>query len=398
MVHGKEVITVENLRDAARAYHPVQEAMVATNGSQCGYCTPGFIMSLFALYKNHDHPSRERVEDALTGNLCRCTGYKPIIEAAESSCVHGGADHFSAKEAERIAQLDSIPTGTMRVSNGRQTYVRPASMKEALSFKEAHPEAIIVAGGTDVALRVTKNHEFLENILDLSGVGELRKIEETEHAILIGAGATLSDVRLRVGRILPALDEMLGVFGSLQIRNLATLGGNLGSASPIGDTLPVLMAYGAKVVLESLNGRREIPIDRFFTGYRKTERASGEIISSVVVPKPAEHVIVKSYKISKRRDLDISTLSACFRLELDAAGGVKSALLAYGGMAERPKRAAATERFLTGKRWEREIVEQAMKILDSDFTPISDVRGSGAMRTIAARNLLLKFWFETSRR
>jgi xanthine dehydrogenase small subunit len=355
-------------------------------------------MSLFALYKNDDHPPRERIDDALTGNLCRCTGYKPIIEAAAASCVHRGSDHFSENEAQTVALMNALPGSPVLLSDGRQTYVRPVTIQEALAARQARPDAVIVAGGTDVALRVTKYHELLENIIDLSRIESLKNIEVTEHSVVIGAGSSLSDVKERVGRTLPALDDMLSVFGSLQIRNLATLGGNLGSASPIGDTLPVLIAYGAKVVVESLNGRREIPIDRFFTGYRKTERRPDEIITCVEIPKPAEHLIIRSYKISKRKDLDISTLSACFRLELDAARSVKSVVLAYGGMAECPKRAAATEQLLLGKRWERELAEHAMNVLDTDFTPISDVRGSAEMRKIAARNLLLKFWFETSHR
>jgi xanthine dehydrogenase iron-sulfur cluster and FAD-binding subunit A len=205
----------------------------------------------------------------------------------------------------------------------------------------------------------------------------------------------MNDIIPKVKKDFPALYGMLSVFGAKQIRNLATLGGHLGTASPVGDILPVLMAYGAKVVRESLNGQREIALANYITGYRKTVRKPDELITSIVMPKILNGVIVKSYKISKRKDLDISTVSAGFRLELDR-NKVKSITLAYGGMAELTKRATKTEQFLIGKEWKREIIEQAMQYIDNDFTPITDVRGSADFRNIAARNLLMKFWSETT--
>lgn len=393
MLHGKQLITVENLKKPNGELHPVQQSMVELYGSQCGFCTPGIIMSMFALYKNYNNPTREQIDDALTGNLCRCTGYRPIVEAAAKSCVHNCVDHFSSDEKKVVDLLKSISKESIHIQTDKQKYFRPASLGEAISLKHQHPESIIISGATDIALRITKGHELLKEIIDLSGIDELKKITETESTITIGAGVLINEIMPNVKKDFPTLYKMLTVFGSNQIRNLATLGGNLGTASPVGDTLPVLMAYGANVVLESLNGRREIPLDNYFLGYRKTLRKPDELITSIIIPKVLDGAIVKSYKVSKRKDLDISTLSAGFRLELDRKK-VKSITLAYGGMAEITKRAVKTEQFLIGKEWKQDVVEQAMQYIDQDFTPISDVRGSAEFRKIAARNLLMKFWID----
>jgi len=396
MLHGKQLITVENLRGKPDRLHPVQQAMVETNGSQCGYCTPGFIMSLFSLYKNSNKPSREAIDDCLTGNLCRCTGYKPIIEAAAKSCVDGGIDHFTDDEPRIANLLKSISQESVRIETDRQRYLRPATLAEALSLKHQHPAAIVICGATDIALRVTKSHELLGEIIDLSDIPEMKTIREGASSVSIGAGAPFSEIMPRIETGFPALHAMLAVFGSQQIRNLATLGGNLGTASPIGDTLPVLMAYDARVVLESLNGLREIPIDEFIVGYRKTMRKEDEIITSVVIPKLAPQAMVKSYKVSKRKDLDISTVSGGFRVELNRGREVTRLVAAYGGMADRVKRAENVEQFFLGKGWVRENIERALPLIDSAFSPISDARAGAEMRRVAAKNLLLKFWWESS--
>jgi xanthine dehydrogenase small subunit len=397
MLHGKQVITVENLESAAGDLHPVQSAMVETNGSQCGYCTPGIIMALFALYKNSDHPTRSEIDDALTGNLCRCTGYKPIVEAAARSCVHNGADHLTENESHIVQLLQSISNESVSINTGLQTYFRPTTLQEALAFKHDHLNAMVICGSTDVALRVTKKHELLKEILDLSGIDELKAIKEDESAVRLGAGASLSSVMLSIQKDFPALHDMLSVFGSQQIRNVATLGGNLGTASPIGDTLPVFMAYNARVVLESVDGKREVPVSDFIKGYRQTERRADELITEIVIPKLADSVVVKSYKVSKRKDLDIATVSGGFRLQLNRRNNVvESIRLAYGGMADRVKRARTAEQFLIGKKWERQAVEQTMPLIDQEFTPISDARGSAEFRSVAARNLLVKFWSDTT--
>ncbi len=393
MIHGKQLITVENLKKSNGELHPVQQAMVDLYGSQCGFCTPGIIMSMFALYKNYNNPTREQINDVLTGNLCRCTGYKPIVEASAKSCVHNCIDHFTNGEKKVIELLRSISKESIHIQTDKQKYFRPASLGEAISLKHQHPDAIIIGGATDIALRVTKGHELLKEIIDISGIEELKEILEDESKIIIGAGVLINDLVPEVKKDFPALHEMLAVFGSNQIRNLATLGGNLGSASPIGDTLPVLMAYDVKVVLESLNGKREVDINNFITGYRKTIRKPNELITSIIIPKLTNGSIVKSYKISKRKDMDISTVSAGFRVVLDDRD-VKSIILAYGGMAEVTKRATTTEKFLLGKKWNRETIEKAMTMIDKDFTPISDTRGSAEYRRVVARNLLMKFWID----
>jgi xanthine dehydrogenase small subunit len=395
-LHGKHLVTVENLKLANGQLHPVQQALVEKNGSQCGFCTPGIVMSMFALYKNHPNATRPQIDDALTGNLCRCTGYKPIIEAAAASTIHDGIDELTYAEGDVVALLAPFQEKSLHVKTDRQEYYRPAAIAEALALQKKFPRAVIIGGATDVALRVTKKHELIPVIIDLSEIAEMKGIQDDAGTVRIGAGVPLSVVAGKLPAEFSALREMLSVFGSLQIRNVATLGGNLGTASPIGDTLPVLLAYGAKVVLQGPTGVREVPLDGYFTGYRQTLRKPDELIVAVVLPRPRPRAIIKAYKISKRKDLDISTVSGGFKVELSTTNGVALITLAYGGMAERTKRAAACEQFLLGKTWNRETIEQAMPIIDSEFTPISDARGSAEFRRVAARNLLLKFWHETA--
>ena len=397
MLHGKQLVTVEDLGTSTGEIHPVQQAMVETGGSQCGYCTPGMIMSLFSLYKNHNAPSRDEIDDALTGNLCRCTGYKPIVEAAAKSCVHRGVDSLTKNEPHVAELLRAIPKSSGLIKTETQTYFQPTTLLEALTFKHQHPDAIVICGATDVALRVTKKQELLAKILDLSFVGELKEMREDNNALHIGAGVVLSDVHPRMTKDFPSLTEMFNVFGSLQIRNLATLGGNLGSASPIGDALSALIPLNARVVLQSVSGKREVPLGNYVIGYRKAVRTDDELIVEVILPKPKRDTIVKWYKVSKRKDLDISTVSGGFSLTFDSDEKISSATLAYGGMAERVKQATQAENFLLGRRWTRDTVEHAMPLVDEEFTPISDARGSAEFRRVVARNLLLKFWSETNR-
>jgi xanthine dehydrogenase small subunit len=395
MIHGKQLITVENLSDSENRLHPVQEAMVEHHGAQCGYCTPGIVMALFALYKNHENPSRETIDDGLTGNLCRCTGYRPIVEAAAQACVHKGLDRFTEEENGTIEKLNSIPNHSILITTADQKYFRPNNLFEALVAKAEHPNAVLISGATDTALRVTKKHEVLKEVIDISNIPDLKEILEKDDKFIIGAGASLNRI-LEISRVpFPALYGMLSVFGSPQIRHLATLGGSLGTASPIGDLLPVLVAYRAKIILESIHGKRKVDSDVFVTGYRQTVRTQDEIITAIKIPKSPHRVTVRSYKVSKRKDLDISTVSSAFRLELNPKGEVKEIMLIYGGMAEMTKRALKTEKFLTGKNWNRANVEAAMPLIDLEFRPISDARSGEGFRRTAARNLLLKFWSET---
>jgi xanthine dehydrogenase small subunit len=397
MLHGKQLITVENLGSSSDL-HPVQSAMVETDGSQCGYCTPGFIMSLFSLYKNEQNPTRDQINDGLTGNLCRCTGYRSIVEAASKSCVHEGIDHFTDHEPEIMSLLKKIQSDfdSVEIEIPNNRYFQPTSLNEALSLRQKFPDTLIVTGATDVGLRVTKNHEHLDAIIDFSQIAELKTVVNSEAALTFGASVSLEDVKSGCEKSFPALYNMLAVFGSVQIRNIATLGGNLGTASPIGDTPPVLMAYDASVTVQSLRGKRTLKIRDFITGYRETLLEPDEIIVSVSLPKLQNGTLVKSYKISKRKDLDISTVSAGFSVDLYENNMVKNVFLAYGGMAAMTKRAKKAEQHLSQKAWTREVVEQAMPLIDEEFTPISDARAGAEGRRLMARNLLLKFWTETA--
>ncbi len=396
MLHGKQLITVENLRNTAGQLHPVQQAMVDSHGSQCGFCTPGIVMTLFALYKSVPKPSKSVIADALAGNLCRCTGYEPILKAAAAACDGVGKDQFTTDESRIIGMLDSISRDNISIITDSQRYDQPVTIDECLGLKEKYPEATLINGATDVALRVTKRFELLPHVIDCSRVEELRTITRDDRTMTIGAGVRISEVMEAVKNDFPALHEMLTLFAAQQIRNVATLGGNIGTASPIGDTLPVLIAYGASVNLKSRRGRRAVPADAFIKGYRKTECGPDELITAIVLPRPKTESRVQTYKVSKRRDLDIATVSAAFRVELNNNGIVSDITLAYGGMAESTKRSVSAEAFLKGKTWERQHVEEARRLIDKDFNPISDVRGSAEFRRVAARNLLLKFWSETN--
>lgn len=399
MIHGKQLITVENLKQTKNnkeVLHPVQQEMVDCNGSQCGYCTPGIIMSMFALYKSENNPDKEIIEDALTGNLCRCTGYKPIIEATAKACVNNGEDQFVENEKQIIDLLLQIKkkSNSIVITTDSQKYYQPKTKAEAFKLRNEMLSSVLISGATDVALRVTKRHEVLKEIIDLSNIEELKKCTRTDFLIKFGAGMSLEEVKQIAKNELPALHETLAVFGSKQIRTLATLGGNLGSGSPIGDTLPILMAYDAEIKLQSVDGDRLINMNHFILGYRETERKPNEIITSVIINKPAANTKIKFYKVSKRKDLDISTVSAGFSVTLKD-NKVDTIILAYGGMAATTKRVTEAEVFLTANEWTRGNIEQAMEMVQKAFTPVSDARSGAEFRSIAAKNLLLKFWNET---
>jgi xanthine dehydrogenase small subunit len=395
---GKQLITVENLKGPNGSLHPVQSAMIRHYGSQCGFCTPGIVMSLFALSKSAGTVTRPSVIDALSGNLCRCTGYRPIVDAGLAACAETSSDTFSSGEQETVRLLSGIAHDDILLGTTGQRYFRPATLASALRYRSEHPDALLINGATDVALRVTKRHELLPSILDLSGVDELRSCSRTAGGLEIGGGATLQDILEASVERAPPLAHMLRVFGSRQIRNVATLGGNLGTASPIGDTLPVLIALGAEVHLQSMRGERSVPIGEFFTGYRSTAVAADELITMVRIPVVPSGTCVRSYKVSRRHEMDISSVSAGFRLNVNPQGEVQEILLAYGGMAATPRRAKQTETALRGKPWTRESVEKAEAMIGKDFSPLTDVRGSSEYRLTVARNLLLKLWDETAQR
>jgi len=400
MIHGKQLITVENL---ARKYggqkklHPVQQAMVNTDGSQCGYCTPGIVMSLFALHKKHTAPDKETITDGLTGNLCRCTGYRPIIDAAHSMFKDGTKDQFSDNEGKIIDLLNEINASpqTIEIEEHDQHYIKPFKLVDAIRLRELHPDARIISGSTDTALLQTKKRIHLKKILDLSSVDELDFIVEDHSKLAIGSGTSMEDLRIYTKERMLYLYDILKVFGSLQIRNVATIGGNIGTASPIGDLLPTFLALESEVRLMGKSGTRDIPLSEFIVDYRKTDIKDDEIIVMISFRKPKKSEIIKSYKISKRKDLDISSVSACFRIKLEQDNTVSKVILAFGGVAATPKRAVSTEQFLLGKTWNRENVLEATKILYKEFSPLSDARSSAEARRIMASNLLIKFWDET---
>jgi xanthine dehydrogenase small subunit len=396
MLHGRQLITVESLRSPAGWLDPVQQSMVDLHGSQCGFCTPGIVMTLFALSRRSPPPSEQEIRTALAGNLCRCTGYRPIIDAAQRIGRQDRPDHIREDEPRIGRLLGDIPRDSIVLSSPGHLYLRPSSLQEALELRARHTDALILNGATDVALRVTKGHADLPAILDISGVAELRQIVDGPHHVEFGSGVSIARLREYCGARLPALAGVAELFGSLQIRSLATIGGNIGTASPVGDTLPVLMAHEAEVALASTHGTRHVPATGFVTGYRKTACAPGEIITGVRIPRLPDDTAVRWYKVSRRRDVDIATVSAALRLELDGAGRVRKSILAYGGMADRTARAIRTEAFLIGKPWVRSVVEEAMAIVSAEFTPLSDVRGSALFRRIVARNLLMKFWLDTT--
>jgi len=395
-VHGKQILTVEDL-GKGKHLHPIQEAMVEEDAGQCGFCTPGFTMSIFGLYKNNNEPEKSDIETALSGNLCRCTGYRPILDAAERACIYKGMDKFTGKEHQIFQQLTEIKSNKeiLFLKTEQNQYYLPFSLSDLLHLKKENPDALLAGGTSDIALRVTKKKENLPLIIDISQLDELKTISKNDNIMFFGAGCSLEDVRIACEKEFPSLFSILSVFGSLPVRNNATISGNIGSASPISDTLPVLMALDASLEIQNIHGKREQKIEDFIVGYRKTTLSSDEIITRIKIPFQDKNNILKSYKVSKRRDLDISTVNAGFMLNINNRGLVESIKLVYGGMAAFTKRATQTEKSLLNKEWCRENVENALKNIQNDFSPISDARAGAEARQLLAENLLLKFWNET---
>ena len=388
LMAGREIISVEGV--ACPKMHPVQKAMVENFGSQCGYCTPGFIMSLFEGYYRKDLKTAAQLDEQLCGNLCRCTGYRPIRDAA--------ADAFGQRKGPDAfdAQLKSAKTKlkTTRYNFSGEIFLRPTSLEKLFRAIAEHPEAHLIAGATDLGLEITKRFQKFPALISIEAVAELNEISSTETEWRIGAATTLTKLDDLLGAEFPEIREMLSVFGSRQIRNRATLGGNLVTASPIGDSAPVLLALEASVVLTSAAGERVLSLEEFFVAYRKTALQPGEVLKSILIPRPAPGAQThrKFYKVSKRREMDISTVAACFAVALDDSGTIGKARLAYGGVAALPVRARATEAALVGKRWRYSTCEEVLPVLENEFTPISDVRGSANYRRQMIANLLRKFF------
>ncbi len=372
-LHGKAVRTVEGIAGPDGTMHPVQSAMVEHHGSQCGFCTPGFVVSMATAHKN----GRSDHDDQLAGNLCRCTGYAPIIRAAEAAASQPVPDWM----AEDLAKLDRTETDI----------AIPRSSDELAKWYAAHPDAVLVGGATDVGLWVTKRLDDLQEVAFLNAVEDLKDIEIGKETIRIGACASVTDVMEAIAPLHPDFAEMLRRYGSVQVRNAATIGGNIANGSPIGDSPPALIALGATLHLRMGDTRREMPLQDFFIDYGKQDRAKGEFVESVSFPRQPDRL--KCYKLSKRFDQDISAVCGCFSIRV-TDGKVTEARIAFGGMAGIPKRAAAAEAALTGQPWTRETVGAAMDAMNSDFTPMTDMRASADYRMKTARNLLLRYFLE----
>jgi xanthine dehydrogenase small subunit len=432
-VDGLALWTVEDLAAADGTLHPAQEAMVRCHGSQCGFCTPGFVMSLFGMYQNHvrrgEPVTRALAQEELSGNLCRCTGYRPILDAAcamadlprvevdEAKVLEGLAQIRRPREGEQLAAAPreggdrwlspaaagkpGIPAsagmtegGTAGVTDAGAAYMAPTSLRSLLAARAAHPDAQVVAGTTDVGLWITKQHRQFAKVLDVTRAEELRRIEPYENHVAIGAAVTLADAFAALVAERPQLKTFANRFAGLPVRNAGTLGGNVANGSPIGDSMPLLIALDAQLVLMREGGHRHIAVERFYTGYRRNVLAPDELVAWILVPRPRPGEFLRAYKISKRYDDDISAVCLVIRLDLQD-GRVGAVGIGAGGVAATPVRATQTEAFLQGKPWTTETVQEAGRVLRGEFQPISDMRASSAYRSEVLGNLLQRFWLES---
>ncbi len=416
LLAGREIVSVEGIGCSAKM-HPVQREMVKHFGSQCGYCTPGFICSLFEGYYRDDLRTQDDLDDQLSGNLCRCTGYRPIRDAAMEAFGDRPSAIGDDVFAERLKKSNGKP-GAANYENNGEKFLRPASLADLLRLLKENPDARMIAGATELGLDITKRYKKFPALISVEAVPELKEIKKTDSEWHIGAAATLTEIEATVATEIPALDDMLRVFGSRQIRNRATMGGNIVTASPIGDSAPVLLALDAKVVIASLQSsagfqpaqeagkmpallsERVVPISEFFIAYRRTALQPGEVLKTIIVPRgvPAKGLTRKCewFKVSKRREMDISTVAGCFTVDLDGKKIVRNVRLAYGGVAAMPSRAKKTEAALLGKVWSEETIQEALPILQTEFTPISDVRGDAEFRRGLITSLLEKFFHSVS--
>jgi len=404
---GRALFTVEDLRQPDGSLHPVQEAMVDCHGSQCGFCTPGFVMSMWALYENQPAtagmPTRDEINAALSGNLCRCTGYRPIVDAAQKMFDYPqyprvpfdrAAVAQALQELQRHDTFEYVAADVRGNAFGAPTFHAPVTLDDFAALCAQHPHACIMAGSTDVGLWVTKQFRDLGDILYLGNVAELKNIERDAQTLTIGAAVTLEDAYAALAADYPELAELWTRFASLPIRNAGTLGGNVANGSPIGDSMPALLALGADVVLRQGPRTRTLPLDAFYLGYQKTALAAGEFVAAIRVPRPAPDLRFRTYKVSKRYDQDISAVCGAFALRI-ADGVIVDARIAFGGMAATPKRAGHAEAALAGAAWDEAATQRAMDALAADYQPLTDLRASSAYRSKVARNLLRRFQLET---
>ena len=374
-LHGRAVRTVEGIAAPDGRMHPVQEAMVANHASQCGFCTPGFVVSMACGHLN----GRRDHDDVLAGNLCRCTGYAPIVRAAE------------AAEAAPVPgwMRDTAPGAPAPEADDR--LAMPVSADELAAWYLAHPEATLIAGATDVGLWVTKSLRDLSPVAFLGRCRDLARIEETGDELRVGATVTIARLHAAVAGRYPAWAELLRRYGSEQVRAVATLGGNVANASPVGDNPPVLIALGATLYLRRGDERRALPIEDFFLDYGKQDRQSGEFVEAIGVPQTEDQLF--AWKLSKRFDQDISAVCGAFAIGVED-GHVARARIAFGGMAATPRRARAVEAALIGRPWTARTIEAALPAFGEDFAPIDDMRASAGYRLRTAENMLRRTFHE----
>ncbi|MDN4543954.1 xanthine dehydrogenase small subunit [Pseudomonas sp. C32] len=393
---GKAVFTVEHLRQDAETLHPVQQAMVDCHGSQCGFCTPGFVMSLWSLYLEHEQcgerPGRESIRSTLTGNLCRCTGYRPILDAGEQMF-----DLVPVKfEREALqSKLEALKRNeTLVYEHQGRRFFAPCNLQELVRLRAEYPGALLLAGCTDIGLWTTKQFRDIGDIIFIGKVTELKRIERDQQFLRIGSGVSLTDSFGAIVALYPQLKELWERFASKPIRNAGTLGGNVANGSPIGDSMPALVALGARVVMHSTAGSRTIALEDLYTGYMQKDMHADELVEALLIPLPEAGWQMRTYKLSKRFDSDISAVCAAFSVRLDA-GHVVDCRVAYGGMAATVKRASNCEKHLIGKPWTEDTLEQAQVTLDEDYQPLTDMRASAQYRQQCAKNLLYRFYLET---
>jgi xanthine dehydrogenase small subunit len=393
---GKELVTVDDLATDGEL-HPVQQAMVDSHGSQCGFCTPGFIMALFTLYHAGHAPGRDEIVTHLAGNLCRCTGYRPIVEAALASCRGKAADRWAAGAAAAAKQLAALNDGRDVFIGTHDSFIaRPAQAATLTRLSAEHPDAVVVSGATDVGLWITKQLRVLPKIILTGGVQSLHEIRERGREISIGAAATYAEAMAALGTIDVDVAEVMRRLGSAQVRASGTVGGNIANGSPIGDMPPLLIALGASLTLRKGETERTLPLESFFIAYGRQDRAPGELVWRIDVPKLARNEAFRAYKISKRFDQDISAVMAAFRFGLEGRR-ITSARVAFGGMAATPRRAASAEAALVGVSLDSEASWQsALAALAADYAPISDMRASAAYRMEVAQGLLRKALMEVA--
>jgi xanthine dehydrogenase small subunit len=392
---GQNVWTVEGVAEPDGTLHPVQAALVESGGSQCGYCTPGFVVSLFCEYYRPD-----RVEpdpESISGNLCRCTGYRPILEVLKA--MPAAAPEDPRRPERRLSVVESETEARLEHVAGARRFLRPETLAQVFEALERFPDATLIAGGTDLMVYVNQRAARYPVLISLEAVAELRRCEAAPRELVLGAGLPLSELEGELAARCPGelglLEQLLPLFSSRLIKNRATLGGNLGTASPIGDSPPALLALDAELTLVSKGGVRRVPLLDYFTGYRESVLRTGELIASVHVPRPAPRV-QRFYKVSKRMLDDISTVAGAFGLELDAAGRVQRLRIAFGGVAATPVRALAAESAALGRPWQRATVEALLDPVSAVATPITDHRGSVEYRRAMVRRLLQKFFAETA--